>query len=320
MDKVDRVYELHKLFKTHRFPVPFNQLQSALDCSESTIRRTIQYMQDVLQAPLDYDRERNGWGYEATQAQSYELPGLWFTPDELYALLISHHLLLNVQPGILNEHIQPLTERIESLLNHKGSRPEIQNRIRILQSTARPQNVLHFQRIASALLERQRIRVLYHGRERDTTTERILSPQRLVYYRSNWYLDAYCHDRKALRTFSLDRLQPLQTMEASARTMAETDLNHLLTESYGIFAGEPTAIANLKFTAKAARWVADEQWHPKQISTQHQDGTYTLEVPYSDPREIIMDILKYGPEVEVLGPETLRAEVKHRLITAVEQY
>lgn len=159
MDKVDRIYELHRLFKARRTPVHFDQLKEILDCSDSTVRRTIHHMQNYLSAPLDYDEERNGWLYERSQAESYELPGLWFSPDELYALLISHHLLVSLEPGILSEHINPLTKRIEELLAKNGNKPpDIQNRIRILQIASRPQNLDHFQQIAAALLQEKQIK------------------------------------------------------------------------------------------------------------------------------------------------------------------
>ena len=39
------------------------------------------------------------------------------------------------------------------------------------------------------------------------------------------------------------------------------------------------------------------------------DGRFELRVPYSDSRELMMDVLKYGPDVEVVEPEALRAQV-----------
>ena len=69
-----------------------------------------------------------------------------------------------------------------------------------------------------------------------------------------------------------------------------------------------------------ARWVADEQWHPDQSSDWLDDGSYVLEVPYSNARELVMDILRFGPEVEVLGPESLRSSVAERATATAEKY
>ncbi len=191
---------------------------------------------------------------------------------------------------------------------------------RILQMAARPTEMSHFRQIASAVLQRRQLRILYHGRARDQTSERTLSPQRLVYYRSNWYLDAFCHWREELRSFALDRLQPVETLAIPASEISEEELDAHYTESYGIFAGQPTHTAQLRFSPQAARWVADEQWHPQQQGEVLSNGSFELRIPYSDPRELIMDILKYGPDVEVIAPSELRKLHVEKLRVALDNY
>ena len=68
-----------------------------------------------------------------------------------------------------------------------------------------------------------------------------------------------------------------------------------------------------------ARWVADEIWHPDQIG-QWVGDAYELQVPYSDPRELLMDILKYGPDVEVIAPEEFRRLVAERVRETAAHY
>lgn len=87
MDRLRRIYKLHQIITSHRYPVPHRVLQEKLECSRATVNRIIQEMRDFLGAPLEYDRERNGYHYAGTGAHPYELPGLWFNASELYALL-----------------------------------------------------------------------------------------------------------------------------------------------------------------------------------------------------------------------------------------
>jgi predicted DNA-binding transcriptional regulator YafY len=75
----------------------------------------------------------------------------------------------------------------------------------------------------------------------------------------------------------------------------------------------------LRFSPERARWVAEECWHPKQKG-HYENGHYILEIPYSDDRELVLDILKHGPEVEVLRPKSLRKKVLDRLVRAASQY
>jgi predicted DNA-binding transcriptional regulator YafY len=182
-------------------------------------------------------------------------------------------------------------------------------RLRILSAATRPINAQHWQHVAQAVLARRQLRILYHGRQRDETTERIVSPQRLVCYRGNWYLDTWCHLRNALRHFALDRLHPVAILEAAAHELSETELDAHFASAYGIFSGAPHATAELRFSPDAARWVADEVWHPEQRSQVLPDGSLLLQLPYSDARELLMDIMKYGPEVQVMAPQFLRDRV-----------
>ncbi len=84
-------------------------------------------------------------------------------------------------------------------------------------------------------------------------------------------------------------------------------------QGYGIFAGNQVKWARLRFSAERARWVARELWHPQQRVVEHKDGSLILEVPFTDIRELSMDILRQGRHVEVLEPQELRDEVHEEL-------
>ncbi len=317
MDLFDRIYCLHRILSQSRYPVPHHDLQEQLECSRATINRIIRDMRDCLCAPIEYDRSAQGYHYAREGEHPYELPGLWFNASELHALLTVHHLLSQIQPGLLEDHIAPLRERIEQILKSKdNSQGDINSRIRILSMACRRVDPSFFPIVADAVLRRKRLNIIYHGRADNKTTERTVSPQRLAHYRDNWYLDAWDHGKQALRSFSVDRLRHVQVLDKPASEISESKLDVHFASAYGIFAGKSKHTAVLRFTPERSRWVADETWHPKQNG--RFDGEhYVLEVPYADQRELVMDILKHGPEVEVLAPESLRAEVINLLRKAL---
>lgn len=310
MDRFDRIYSLHQELRTARRPVSHRILRERLECSRATLNRIIEDMRNFLGAPIVYSRGANGYHYTNTGEHPYELPGLWFNAAELHALLATQRLLDETQPGLLEPHLAPLRERIENILEtkHLGG-GEITRRVRILKTATRRVSAHHFQIVAGALTQRKGLHIHYHDRQQDKITERNISPQRLVHYRDNWYLDAWCHLRDDLRTFSLDRIQTAHTLDQPTRDIDDARLDAYYTRTYGIFAGEPAHIALLRFTPERARWVADEQWHPAQEGRWLEDGYYELRIPYGDPRELIMDILKHGSEVEVIEPRELRQAV-----------
>lgn len=177
-----------------------------------------------------------------------------------------------------------------------------------------------FPEFAQATLERKRLQIRHKNRERNEALAREISPQRLVRYRDNWYCDAWCHLRNGLRSFALDAVETARPLNRTAVEIPDDELNAKFGAGYGIFGGRSKHTAHLRFTARAARWVACERWHPNQQGRFLQDGHYELSVPYTDPRELIMDLLRHGADVEVLAPSELRRAVIERLDAARVQY
>jgi predicted DNA-binding transcriptional regulator YafY len=151
------------------------------------------------------------------------------------------------------------------------------------------------------------------------TSERDVSPQRLVHYRGNWYLDAWCHLRNDLRTFAIDGMRSVGLLDEPAREVAVKKLEDYLASGSGIMRADAGVTwAKLRFSIERARWVGSEVWHPDQRGVFDPSGRYTLELPYRDDRELLLEILKHGAGVEVLAPSELRAKVREAHLRAAE--
>lgn len=319
MGQTERLFKIRQWLGSGRC-VGRAELLRELEVSASTLKRDIQHLRDRLNMPLAWDAERAGWrlqqaGPAVAAGAQMELPGLWLSAEEIHALLTMQHLLANLDAGgLLAEQIEPLRQRLAAMLGSGvPPRAEVARRIRVQTVGARRLHLPHFQAIGAALLRRRRLQLRYHGRSSDDTTERELSPQRLVHYRDNWYLDAWCHLRQGLRSFSLDAVQAVQVLAQAAIDVPDAELDEMLGAGYGIFAGRRVQQALLRFSPGRARWVAAERWHPDQLGRWDAEGRWLLTVPYADPRELVMDILRHVPEVEVLAPAELEEEVLRRL-------
>jgi len=322
MERGERFYRIHRLLKAGRC-VPLRQFTEDLGVSRATFKRDIEYLRDRYGAPLVWDRERSGYRYDLTQpgAERFELPGFWLSASEIHALLAMQALLSDLDEGLLADQVKPLMARLEGALeNSRLPTAEIRRRIRILHQGARRTEPAGFGVIAQALLARKRIAIKHHNRARNEDTRREISPQRLVHYRDNWYVDAWCHLRNGVRTFSLDAIEHAELVDEKAKEVPEGELDRYLGSSYGIFSGEPKATAVLRFSPMRSRWVSRERWHPQQKGSWDKEARYTLEVPYSDDRELIMDILRHGAEVEVLAPPVLRLRLQAVIEQSIKQY
>ena len=319
MSEIVRLYSYKDLFAGRR-AVGRAEIMAKLEISEATFKRDIAKLRDQLHMPIAFDRDLGGYtmapGHDDT-----ELPGLWFNQEELLSLVTIQQLLEQLEPGLLGPKLKPLHTRLVQLMEKHGlASQDVARRIRILNVGKRVVAAKSFEVVAAATMVRNRLRISHFSRQNGKTTEREVSPQRLVHYRDNWYLDAWCHLREDVRSFSIDAITQIKVVDRPAMDMLDSDINAAVDAGYGIFAGAPKGWATIKFTPERARWVAGEIWHPHQRSSTQADGSYVLEIPYSDERELMGDLLRFGADVEVVEPPDLRSRIKRALHEAVGRY
>jgi len=323
MSKTARLYKIEMLIR-HRGHVSFAALLEELEVSPATLKRDLEYLRDQLGAPIEYDRDANGYRFGSEyRSQKHELPGLWFNERELYSLLMAHQLLSGLDSeGLLSRHLQPLLERIHDLLGPGGENDAkaLMKRVKIISALRRPVASEFFERVGEALIRRRRLSMRYLTRGRGEVSERQVSPQRLVHYKNTWYLDAWCHTREKLLRFALDAIETAQLDETRAKDVALKQVEAEMDAGYGIYAGGTRQWATLCFSAQAAPWISREEWHPEQQGRWLADGSYELKLPYVDETELVMDVLRQGEQVRVLQPDGLRQAVKKRLGMALQAY
>ncbi len=333
MERTERFYKIELLLKSQGC-VSFAALREALDVSPATLKRDLQYLRDRMSAPIVYDAFDNGYRFDAGGATSaatatatptrHELPGLWFSENEIHALLTMHQLLAGLDDdGVLARHLQPLMKKLQGMLGtDETAARELMRRVKVIGTARRRVPSRHFELLGGALLQRRRLWLRYFKRSDRTTSEREVSPQRLVNYRNTWYLDAWCHASAGLRRFALDAIRHASALETKAKNVPLRELEAALDAGYGIYGGGDAKIrwATLVFEADAAQWVANEEWHAQQKTRWLADGRYELQVPYSEPVELAMDILRHGDSVKVVGDKPLAALIARRLRSAAAGY
>lgn len=324
MTQTARIYRIQQWLLNPGPPVTFADMLQRLEVSPATLKRDLAYMRDQLNVPVEFDRMTGGYTIRHQHAgDRAELPGLWFSAQEMQALLTMHKLLADLDAGaLLAPHVEPLMQRIRSLLAREGLATEqVLQRIQLrLAGEHRPVEHEVFQRVCDAVLSRKRLHLTYHSRGRNEALPRTLSPQRMLYYRDNWYLVAHCHVRDGLRVFSLDRMGDVQTLEQAAQETPEQEWAQVLQAGYGIYNGGPVQTAVLLFNADSSRWVRDQTWHPQQQLIAHADGSLELHLPYLDPQELKTEVLSWGPSVKVLSPPELQQQVMQALKSSLDRY
>ena len=322
MNQTERYYRIDQLIRESGC-ISFKALMQRLEISRATLKRDLQHLRDRLNAPIVHDRDAGGYRYDKGSAgPRFQLPGLWFSADEALALMTMHQILEGLDAGgLLGPHIRPLMERLgKALGSDEAPAREVLRRVRLQPAQQRRIELRWFQLAGKALMTRRRLKLRYFARHRAERSEREVSPLRLVHYRGNWYLDAWCHQSDGVRMFSIDAIEHAELLDTRARDVAVRQIDEQTAGGYGIYRGSELKWAELAFSAEAARWVRHEQWHPRQRGEDLPDGRYCLTLPYAAPQELEMDILRHGENVEVLAPAELRRHIGERLARAAAKY
>lgn len=255
-----------------------------------------------------------------TNDETDELTAMIPQDDELIALLTIQHIISGMTSKALTDIFHPLQKKLDKILKIVVKQPlKWADKVKILD--------IHYRKIPEGIflkvidaISREYVLKFDYTDSIGKVTLRTVSPQHLVRYKDNWYLDAWCHKNNALRIFSLDNISGLRHANCSYFQPDDKLIHEIYAASYGIFSGTPTAVAKIRLTGVAARYVQREMWHPEQKLTICGDKTVELEIPYSKPHELIREVLSWGEEAEVLEPKSLRKEIATRINELMKKY
>ena len=304
--QIERLFWFHDQVKNGRRPNAA-RLAQRFEISNKTAQRDIVRLRDRLLAPLEYDPAGKGYYYSDDH---FELPYLPASQQEILCLLLARKVLSQSAQGFISREIGGLLDRLYAAVRETGLTP--QNAEDAFSATwigYTPALEIVFRQTAFALLKRQLIRFTYRSPATDKLTRRAAEPHHLQHYMASWVLIAWCRDRSAWRKFYLARMTDLEVLGQSFEARPPSQWRPLIDSTYGLFQGGPAIPVTLRFCAFRARWIRQQRWHPDQCLMEQPDGCLDLTVPVSDFREIKLQILQFGADVEVVSPEALRQEV-----------
>ena len=318
MNHFDQIYQIYTLVKYSKNPVSKQKIVETLEVSQKTVTNRIAEMRDRYQAPLDYIRQGNGYVFSD---RKYELHGVWFSQNELYALLMIEQQMELLEPGLISNQLKTAKQKITQLIQNNTQQTENPSqRLRLLSIHNKQIQTELFNHVAKATLKRKQLKITYQAHTNQAISQRIISPQRMVYYKNNWYVDAWCHNKQDTRTFAIDAIQKTKQLEKTAKEIPPDDILKTTASTYGIFSGTATQTAIIIFTAPNAHWVSKENWHSQQQGQWLDDSHYQLTIPYQKDQELIMDILKHGEHAQVKSPTALKNKMKQKIEKMQKNY
>ncbi len=310
MSLLERIYYFHEELKRNRYPNAIT-LTDQFEISVATARRDISYLRDRLLAPLSFSQKKNGFFYTE---EDFRLP-FEKSPKILFLLGMINKIAEEAGLGTLAE-VQALEKRLSELVLPEYGRLVDAIHCEWVEVESFAPSV--FEAILEAIVKNRVLDVSYRSAKGEESNRK-LEPIRLISYQGRWYLLAFCRLRQDLRLFHIARISHTTIARESFKRESNEYYNNYLNSSFGIFKGEVEYIAKILFRGTAAELVRQQHWHKDQIIEEQKDGVL-LSLPVSDDREILMKVLQYGAQAEVIEPLRLRQKASEEALKISSLY
>lgn len=287
-------------------------LAEKFEISERMISKDLELIRERLH--FTYERAP-GKGYYFTSAE--RLPAVAYSLPEALALVLAAQAARQLA-GVPQEELSQAVARLSSVMP-----VELRSFVERIANYATPPRNEHRQRmlgpVTQAISLNRRLEISYASASSggEPATRRI-DPYAVIPYGRSWHVIGYCHLREGVRVFKVDRMQSAELLMTTFTPDEAFDLEEFLGEGWGLMRGLdlPVEQVELRFIPPAARWVAEELWHASQQTEWQPDGSLLFAVQIQVTPEFKRWVFRYGREVEVLAPDSLRAWV-HEEATAL---
>lgn len=290
--------------RSGRFPSS-KAIARKLELSDRTIRRNIEFMRDVLGAPIEYDPSRKGYHYAEP---GWSLPGIQLTEGELLGLVLTQMALSAYKGTPLEGYLKRIVEKLLARLPEEVSIDpgDLVDTFRITLGPVAPINPEHWELLARALRHKRTVKMSYYAVGKNEVTERNIDPYLLRCYRGDWYLIGHDHRSGYIPIFSVSRIRSLELLDERFAVRPDFHPDEYLKGVFQTVERQERHKVKIQFFDIAARLIAERQWHPTQKLTRKRDGSIILEMIVADLDEVAWWVLSWGSRAKVVSPTRLR--------------
>jgi len=300
---------IHQQLQSGGFPNA-STLAASLEVSSKSIHRDLEFMRDRLALPLAYDAIRHGYAYTQPVAA---FPTLQISEGELFALLVAEKALQQYRGTTFEQPLLQAFKKIAASLPDTISLnlSEWEQTISFRTSAETILNLEIFDRVAKSMARRQQLRLSYRKPGQSTAESRLVDPYHLANINGEWFLFAFDHLRRAIRTFSPARIQAAEPTGKTFAKPKKFSLDRELRDSFGVHSGHEQHRVVVQFDAAVADYIREKRWHPSQGLKELGGGSVEMELRLSSLSEVERWILGWGGHAKVLSPPRLIESIRH---------
>lgn len=311
-EKVIRLLEIYTMIAQGRYP-SISYLMENFAVTERTVYRYLEQINVI--DPIEFDRERNG--YKFTHGD--RIKKLRIDDQELIILFAAGEALSRLG-GTFKANFQGLLNKMFSVSSRFAENTKIPIIIKMPDASINEKIQDHLMTISLCMKEKRSVSMNYRSRGAKKAAERIVDPYGLVFHEGIWFVIGYCHLRKEVRNFAIDRIIHLKERFFYFESPKDFNLEEYMGSSWGIVHEEPVDIV-VRFRAKVAEFILrKEKWHPSEKRKVLPNGDLELTFTVAGVDEIKYWIYSWLPNAEVIQPSWLREHVRKELSRSVKEH
>jgi len=293
---------IHQLIQAGNYPNA-TALAREAGVTTKTIQRDLEFMRDRLNLPVEFDKTRNGYFYNGEVSA---FPTMQITEGEIFALVVAEKALQQYRGTSFEKPLLSAIKKMEQSLPDTISL-NLADIERTISFRTRAEPILNleiFDTLAKAVAQRQQLE-LHYRKPGHAAEKRLVDAYHLANINGEWYLFAYDHARKDLRTFVPARIQSVQPTGKTFERAQKFSLEQRLRDSFGVHAGAGEFDVVIRFNPRAADYIREKKWHPSQTLRDLKAGGAELKMKLSSLAEVSRWVLSWGGDAEVLKPKEL---------------
>ena len=293
---------IHQSLQAGTFPNA-TSLAREIEVNAKTIHRDLEFMRDRLNLPLEFDFTRKGYFYTSEVSG---FPTMQITEGEIFALVVAEKALQQYRGTSFEKPLLSAIKKMEQALPDTISL-NLADIERTISFRTRAEPILNleiFDALAKAVAQRQQLE-LHYRKPGHAAEKRLVDAYHLANINGEWYLFAYDHARKDLRTFVPARIQSVKPTGKNFERAQKFSLEKRLRDSFGVHSGEGEFEVVIHFNARAADYIREKKWHPSQTLRDLKNGGAELKMKLSSLAEVQRWVLSWGGDAEVLKPKEL---------------
>ena len=304
---LERMLRIHQALTVGRFPNAIT-LAREIEVASKTIHRDLEFMRDRLNLPLAYDHTRKGFHYTSEVSA---FPTMQITEGEIFALVVAEKALQQYRGTSFEKPLLSAIRKMEQALPDTISLnlADVEQTISFRTRAEPILNLEIFDALAKAVSQRQQLELQYR-KPGQKAEARVIDPYHLANINGEWFLFAFDHARKDLRTFAPARIQSAKATGKTFERSQKFSLEKRLRDSFGVHAGEGKFEVVIRFAPRAADFIREKKWHPSQTLKDLKDGGAELTMKLSSLAEVQRWVLSWSGEATVMKPRELAEAVK----------